>query len=131
MSLGAELTSTAKLGDNPERRNNSRYPLQEELSYRVIQTSADTVTGSGATVNMGSGGILFTTQEKLPVGRTVEVAVNWPAKLGGICPLRLVAIGRVVRSEETCAAVRIQRYEFKTRSTRVPVAAPIQAQASR
>jgi len=80
---------------------------------------------------MGSGGILFTTREKLPVGRTVEVAVNWPAKLGGTCPLKFVAVGRVVRSEDTCAAVRIQRYEFRTRSVRAEAGQPPPLQTSR
>jgi hypothetical protein len=64
---------------------------------------------------MGSGGILFTTEERLPVGRTVELSVNWPARLDGVCPLKFVAVGRVVRSEENRAAVRIERYEFRTR----------------
>jgi hypothetical protein len=66
---------------------------------------------------MGSGGILFTTEDKLPVGRMVEVSVNWPAKLEGVCALQFVATGRVVRSEGNRAAVRIERYEFKTRSS--------------
>jgi hypothetical protein len=46
----------------------------------------------------------------------VELSVNWPARLDGICPLQFVATGRVVRSEALSAAVRIERYEFKTRS---------------
>lgn len=66
---------------------------------------------------MGSGGILFTTQEPLAIGRMVELSVNWPAMLDGTCPLQFVASGRVVRSESNQAAVRIDRYEFKTRST--------------
>jgi hypothetical protein len=74
-------------------------------------------SGVGKTVNFGSGGILFTAHEKLPVGRTVELSVNWPARLGGTCPLQFVATGRVLRSDATCAAVRIVRYEFRTRGT--------------
>jgi hypothetical protein len=75
------------------------------------------VSGAGRTLNVGSGGILFTTEEKLPLGRVVELSVNWPARLGGTCPLKFVAVGRVVRSESTRAAVRIERYEFKTRGS--------------
>jgi hypothetical protein len=70
----------------------------------------------GTTLNIGSGGILFTTEEKLPIGRTVELSVNWPARLDGTCPLQFVATGRVVRSEAQRAAVRIEKYEFKTRN---------------
>jgi hypothetical protein len=65
---------------------------------------------------MASGGLLFTTEEQLPVGRTVEVAVNWPARLDGTCPLKFVATGRVTRSETNRAAIRIERYEFRTRA---------------
>jgi hypothetical protein len=68
-------------------------------------------------LNIGSGGILITTEEQLPMGLVVEISVNWPARLGGTCPLKFVAQGRVVRSEADKAAVRIERYEFKTRGT--------------
>jgi len=98
-----------------DRRGTSRYPVREEVKYRVIQGRAPQTSGIGTTLNIGSGGILFTTEEKLPMGRLVELAVNWPARLGGTCPLKFVATGRVVRSEEKMAAVRIERYEFRTR----------------
>jgi hypothetical protein len=45
----------------------------------------------------------------------VEVSVDWPAQLNGVCPLKFVAMGRVVRSDPHQAAVRIERYQFKTR----------------
>ncbi|HWC98601.1 MAG TPA: hypothetical protein VG456_17695 [Candidatus Sulfopaludibacter sp.] len=66
-------------------------------------------------MNFGSGGILFTTEERLTVGRTVELAVNWPARLDGTCPLKFVATGKVIRAEIGRAAVRIEKYEFRTR----------------
>ena len=61
----------------------------------------------------------------------MELAVNWPAKLGGTCALKFVAVGRVVRSEDGHAAIRIQRYEFKTRSTKMEALPPLRLQASR
>ena len=98
-----------------ERRRNSRFPFREEVRYRVLKPKGDHTCGTGKTLNIGSGGILFTTKEKIPLGRNVEVAVAWPACLDGMCPLQFVAIGPVVRSECNRAAVRIERYEFKTR----------------
>jgi hypothetical protein len=86
------------------------------LRYRVIHKSAS-VSGTGKTLNIGSGGVLFTTEEQLPLGRTVELSVNWPARLDGTCPLKFVAVGRVIRSEPGMAAVRIERYEFRTRAS--------------
>jgi hypothetical protein len=107
--------STNNIGGLPERRGTSRFPVREDVRYRVVHSKTPGISGSGTTLNMGSGGILFTTEEKLPVGRSVELSVNWPARLDGTCPLQFVATGRVIRSDDRQAAVRIDRYEFKTR----------------
>ena len=106
----------AHIGGLPERRGTNRFPVREDVRYRSTQSRTAKITGCGTTLNIGSGGILFTTEERLPVGRTVELSVNWPARLDGVCPLQFVATGRVIRSEAQRAAVRIERYEFKTRS---------------
>lgn len=102
-------------GGMSERRNTSRFPVNEELTYRVLHSKAGAHLGIGRTLNIGSGGLLFTTEEKLQLGQTVEISVNWPARLDGTCALKFVATGHVVRAEEDRAAVRIQRYEFRTR----------------
>jgi hypothetical protein len=114
-----------------ERRGTNRFPLREGVRYRLLNYKGDRASGSGSTLNMGSGGILFTTEDLLPVGRSVELSVDWPAQLNGNCPLKFVAVGRVVRSEPGKAAVRIERYEFKTRGkaaqeATAAVAAPAQ-----
>jgi hypothetical protein len=101
----------------PDRRGNSRFPVTEEVHYRVLHAKSLDVSGTGRTLNISSGGILFTTEQQLPLGRLAEISVNWPARLGGTCPLKFVAVGRVVRAERSKAAVRIERYEFKTRRT--------------
>jgi hypothetical protein len=115
MNTGTDSTG-APIGGLPERRGTGRFPVREDVRYRIVQSRTAIVSGVGATLNIGSGGILFTTEEKLPVGSMVELSVNWPARLDGICPLQFVATGRVVRSDALRAAVRIERYEFKTRS---------------
>jgi hypothetical protein len=118
MNISTELDS-APVGGFLERRGTSRFPLHEDVRYKVVQSKTQKVTGSGTTLNFGSGGILFTTEELLPVGRSIELSVNWPARLDGTCPLQFVATGRIVRAEADRAAVRIERYEFKTRSIKV------------
>ena len=114
MDLNA-LEVSATIGGLMNRRGTIRFPVREELKYRVLQSKSPVSAGVGQTLNIGSGGILFTTQERLPLGRQVEISVNWPARLDGTCALKFVATGRVVRSEAGQAAVRIERYEFKTR----------------
>ena len=109
-----------EFGEKMDRRGTSRFPLREGVRYRLLNYHGDRASGSGSTLNMGSGGILFTTEDLLPVGRSVELSVDWPAQLNGNCPLKLVAVGRVIRSELGQAAVRIERYEFKTRGKIAP-----------
>src|ERR1035438_5889302 len=106
----------AHVGGPPERRVTNRFPVREDVRYRVMESRTAKIIGCGTTLNIGSGGILFTTEEKLPIGRTVELSVNWPARLDGVCPLQFVATGRVIRSDALSAAVHIEKYEFKTRS---------------
>ncbi|HXK07713.1 MAG TPA: PilZ domain-containing protein [Verrucomicrobiae bacterium] len=114
--MSLSTSKSANFGGLPERRGTSRFPVREDVRYRVMHSKSGMISGSGTTLNIGSGGILFTTEDRLPVGRTVELSVNWPARLDGTCPLQFVATGRVVRSDQNRAAVRIERYEFKTRS---------------
>jgi hypothetical protein len=117
MNTSTEVKS-AYMGGSSERRRTNRFPVREDVRYRIVQSKAQKVSGSGTTLNIGSNGILFTTEDRLPLGRMVELSVNWPARLDGTCALQFVATGRVVRSELNRAAVRIERYEFKTRSNR-------------
>lgn len=112
-SMGLNLSGSRS--NTTERRESSRFPLREDLKYRLVHSKNQAISGAGTTLNIGSGGILFTTEEMLPIGRTVELSVNWPARLDGTCPLKFVAVGRVIRSEPHKAAVRIERYQFKTR----------------
>jgi hypothetical protein len=107
----------SEIGAMPERRGTMRFPLSEDVRYKLVHGKQIT-SGVGKTLNIGSGGVLFTTEERLPIGRVVELSVNWPARLDGTCPLKFVASGRVIRAEADRAAVRIEKYEFRTRSTR-------------
>jgi hypothetical protein len=113
---------SAVFGVQSDRRGTSRFPVKEDVKYTVIHSRAQKTSGAGKTLNFGSGGLLFTTEDRLPLGRTVELSVAWPAKLEGKCPLQFVATGRVVRSENNRAAVKIERYEFRTRGGAVAAA---------
>jgi len=107
--------SRADFGGTADRRETSRFPVRRTSDTVCSMPKGCQAVESGRPGHR-SGGILFTTQERLPLGRLVEVAVNWPVRLGGACPLQFVAVGKVVRSEATKAAVQIMRYEFKTRA---------------
>jgi hypothetical protein len=117
MKLEQKQNGGQLLGGTLDRRENSRFPVREEVRYKVLlQSQGVHQTGAGKTLDISSGGILFTTNERLQPGGMVEISVNWPARLDGTCLLQLVATGRVVRADAQAAAVRIERYEFKTRA---------------
>lgn len=103
--------------DNSDRRASARFPIERDIRYRVMNKKSNNEAGNGKTVNISSGGILFTTEHVLLPGRTLEVAVNWPAQLNNACPLKLVARGRVIRFEPGKAAIEIQHYEFRTQGS--------------
>lgn len=109
------MKAARKSGD---RRGSSRFPIERELRYKILSRKSSPEHGAGATVNMSSTGILFTTEQTLIPGRMVEIAINWPAHLNDSTPLKLVARGRIVRSDVARAAVEIQRYEFRTQGSR-------------
>ena len=100
--------------DKNERRASDRFPIERDVRYKILNRKAEDESGSGKTVNMSSNGVLFTTDGFLIPGRRVELAISWPAQLNSRVALKLVARGRVVRSEDGQAAVEIQQYEFRT-----------------
>ena len=70
-------------------------------------------TGRGTTVNMASQGLLVATDRRLPPGASVELAIEWPARLNSRAGLKLVVHGSVLRSEEGKLAVLIRKHEFR------------------
>jgi c-di-GMP-binding flagellar brake protein YcgR len=102
--------------DAAERRSGVRFPIEQEVRYKVFNRNTIEV-GSGRTINMSSNGILFTTERILNAGERIELSVNWPAQLDNRCALKLVAGGRVVRTDGCRAAITLERYEFRTQGS--------------
>ncbi|HWQ56587.1 MAG TPA: hypothetical protein VN442_23065 [Bryobacteraceae bacterium] len=102
-------------GVGVERRLSTRFPIAEEIRFRVLDRRGEPHEGTGLTVDMSRSGVLFTTSSVLAPGRLLEVSVNWPVALDGTCPLKFVAVGHVVRTGRGLAAVKIEKYQFKTR----------------
>ena len=96
------------------RRRTGRFPIVREIRYRVATKDNLYEAGVGATINISSNGVLFTTEQPILPGRRVEIAISWPAELNRNTALKLVARGRIVRVENGKAAIEIQQYEFRT-----------------
>jgi hypothetical protein len=69
---------------------------------------------------MSSSGLSFTADTPLPIGQKVDLSINWPFQLDGD-QLQLVASGVVVRTSGAVTALRIERYELRTRRGQLKV----------
>ena len=93
------------------RREHKRFPIVAPAEYiwngiRVQATTRD----------ISSGGVFLNTDIVLPVGKRLQVWIDWPALLDEHCRLRLVIFGKILRSDWEGAAVEITRYEFRVRA---------------
>lgn len=96
-----------------ERRRHQRFPINAQSQY--ILTG---IRGQAVTADISSGGVFLKTNEILPVGKQIQVFVDWPALLDQRCPLRLVIVGKTLRSDATGTAIGIIRYDFRIRPRR-------------
>jgi hypothetical protein len=103
------------LGDDLGRRGRRRFPIEQDIRYQCVKGSRILTVGVGKTLEISSREVRFTTQHPLKPGEKVRLAVNWPAMLDDTCLMKLEIFGWVLRSEPGTAAVKIERYEFRTR----------------
>src|SRR5580658_9328176 len=101
--------------DGADRRTNARFPCRLAVSYQALEHPFLSGVATSETLNISSKGLLFATEEALQPGQLLQVSVDWPARLENQVPLKLVAEGRIVRNLNGLAAMRIDKYEFRTR----------------
>ena len=99
-----------------ERRSKSRFAIERDVRYKIVDDGTVVASGMGTTINIGSGGVAFITEKPLPSGGYVELSISWPLLLDETCPMRLVVFGRVLRSSRRIAACKIDKYEFRTQA---------------
>jgi hypothetical protein len=113
--ISANVLETLPAEIAEERRKRRRYTLTLPLHFKAFRRKNILVNaGAGAVINISRSGIAFTTQEFLPNGRRIELSIAWPILLDDTTPMKLVAEGRVVRSDGHVVAVELSRYEFHT-----------------
>ena len=112
-----------------ERRGSIRFPLILDLHY-VVGQGASREKGLSRIIELSSEGLSFAAERPLPIGQKVEVSIDWPVSLDGGVPLQLSMSGWVVRSNGSVVALRIGRYEFRTRRSGVKAAPPDEAGSS-
>lgn len=97
-----------------DRRSDRRYEITLDLRWKVIRRRRVLDAGTGTTLDLSSGGILFETDRPLPAGLNVELSISWPVLLHNIAPLQLVVVGRIVRAAGRKTAIRMTQHEFRT-----------------
>ncbi len=103
---------------NADQRSHQRYPIILNVEYKLLIKGKVERLGSGRSRNISSGGIFFEVDETLPMSGRVELAMDWPFLLEGVCALKLVMRGRIVRSDTKGIAVKIAHHEFRTAGVR-------------
>jgi CheY-like chemotaxis protein len=122
LALASGQKEAARTGAN--RRTHVRFPVRLAVNYQALEHPFFSGTAVSETLNISSKGLLFATSHPLQPGQLLQVSVDWPARLENEIPLKLVAEGRVIRVVDGQAAVRIDKYEFRTRKIRPAEAAP-------
>jgi len=100
--------------DRADQRLHQRYPITLKVEYKLLKKGRVARLGSGRTMNISSGGIYFEADESLPSRGRIELAMEWPFLLEGVCALKLVMRGRIVRTDDKGVAVHIAQHEFRT-----------------
>jgi|SRR5579863_3188311 hypothetical protein len=103
---------SAPLGKDPRR--STRYPLALSVRFHTDSPVAG-ISGSGVTRNFSSRGMFIETDAPAEVGSQVKTVVEWPVPLEGEVPLQFIALGQVVRCDESGFAMHFLRYEYRTR----------------
>jgi hypothetical protein len=108
------LFATVNVGDQ-DRRSHRRYPVELGVHYEVFRNRETVRNGSGKTVNLSTGGVLFSANQALPSGLDVALRIDWPTGSPAVPLLELQILGRVVWSSMTVNAVTVSSYEFRIR----------------
>ena len=97
-----------------DRRFDRRYRIDLDLRWKLIRRRKVRDTGTGRTIDLSSGGILFDATRPLPVGMNVELSISWPVLLHNVAPMQLVITGRIVRTAGSHTAIHMTEHEFRT-----------------
>jgi len=104
-----------------EHRRYRRFPLR--LPLRILRARHAAPGGAGETINLSSGGVLFSADRRLEIGETIEYAISFPPPPGATEGTDLHCLGKVLRYEGTIEpaergtkvylmAASIERHEF-------------------
>jgi hypothetical protein len=106
-----------------DQRKSKRFELK--LPVELIRAGSRPVHHVGETVNVSSGGVLFSTEAPaVEVGQSIEYLIGLPTgtRIGEV---RLRCMGKVVRKDDDqlSVAATLERYEFVRAAVSLSVSA--------
>ena len=107
---GKRLTEGSLLFPH-DRRSARRFPIALNIKFTGLLQDADE-EGTGTTVNMGSKGMMFTTNSSPVVGSWLGFLIDWPTDPHA-GTVMLAARGRVVHSSAGRIGVALNWHEFR------------------
>lgn len=88
-----------------------RFSIERPVEYRFTDTRGGPRL-QGRTVNISSTGVLFRTEEKIGVGRKMEVIVRMAQLAPNAPEIDLRLLGIAVRSGDGWVAVQARKYQI-------------------
>jgi hypothetical protein len=92
-----------------ERRQDRRYECQLPLRYRSGQERDG---GAGTATDISRAGISVHIPQTLMRGSRVELTVDWPSLSDQIGKVKLLILGKVLRSDSSRTVIAIEKREF-------------------
>lgn len=101
-----------------QARSSRRFPISMSLEYQLNSSHKASAKGwgRGMTINLSSSGVLFESQQVLPVGRRLNLFLDWPVRRDYQVDMVLFILGRIVHRSGTSVGVEILKYEFRAGS---------------
>jgi hypothetical protein len=96
-----------------ERRSTRQQNPEMELQYSYRRRGL-TCIGTGRIRYLNAAEVAFEPDKELPDDGQMELQIQWPFLLQGVCPLELLVVGKVTCSDARKTVVYIERYEFRT-----------------
>lgn len=97
------------MGNMQERAH--RFEIRKPVEFR-LRPPGPRKEGTGQTLNISKGGILFETESDIGTGRKIELTVHVGDAMGGP-PVTLHVYGVTVRHENGAVAVAIKKHRLR------------------
>ena len=97
------------------RRSDRRYSVDLPVQCKLVGGDH---TIHGRVLDISCAGVYFASSERLARASKVELVIDWPVLLNGVCRMQLRGYGRIVRGDSNGNAVAISRFQFYTAGIR-------------